>query len=137
MNGPNEHETARFADFWHKAALDNFETAKATLRSKRYNFSMFMCHQTVEALLKCAFVKRKKDRPPYIHKLPSLLVSTGVDVPAWIDMIILEVDAHYIKARYFEDRFDHRVYNRKNASKLVKDTEKVLKWFATELGLKK
>lgn len=137
MNRPDEHEVTRFADFWHKSALDNFETAKATLRSKRYNFSMFMCHQTIEAILKCAFVKIKKDRPPYIHKLPSLLASTDIKVPAWIDLTILEVDAHYIKARYFEDRFDHNIYNSKNASKLVKDTDKVLKWFAIELRSKK
>jgi len=134
-NRPKQNEIKAQIQFWYKSAMDNIQTAEALLKSKRYNFSMFMCQQTVEAVLKCIFVKLKGDRPPYLHRLPRLLVLTGIKVPSWIDKIILRVDAHYIKARYFGDRFDHRIYNRKNASELMGSTKKVLTWFIKKLEL--
>lgn len=123
--------------FWHDSAMDNLKTAESLLRSKRYNFSMFMCQQTIEALLKCAFVKLRCDRPPYLHKLPRLLFLSGLEVPSWADEIILSVDAHYIKARYFADRFNTSIYNKKNASDLLNQTKRVVKWLIKEMSLKK
>lgn len=134
---PSLKQVETYADFWFKSSIDNLETAESLFRSKRYNFSMFMCQQTIEAILKCAFVKIKRDRPPFLHKLPKLLISTGLKVPTWVDKTILTVDAHYIKARYFEDRFNCRIYNRKNALQLLNDTRRALKWFIQELELKK
>lgn len=113
---PSNLEVEKQAKFWLDSAKDNFETAEAMLSSKRYNFAMFMCQQTIEAVLKCAFIKLKSERPEYIHKLPRLLSVLGLDAPLWLEKIILRVDAHYIKARYFEDRFDSSIYNRENAA---------------------
>lgn len=134
---PTLKQVENYIDFWFRSSADNLLTAESLFRSKRYNFSMFMCQQTIEAMLKCAFVKIKEDRPPFLHKLPKLLILTGLKVPAWVDKIILTVDAHYIKARYFEDRFNHMIYNRKNAARLLNGTRKALKWFIQELKLKK
>lgn len=121
--------------FWLDSAKDNFETAKIMLKAGRWNFAMFMCQQTVEALLKAVFITQKDERPPYIHKLPKLLELTGVKVPPYIDIKILKIDAHYIKARYKEDRFDPKIYNRVNAQRLMRDTEEVLNWFIGNLRL--
>lgn len=136
-NKPSPADLASQIKFWFDSAADNMKTAESLLRSKRYNFSMFMCQQTIEAILKCLFIKLKNDRPPYIHKLPRLLVMSDIDVPDWADEIILNVDAHYIKARYFSDRFDHTIYNHKNASILINETRRVVKWLTKEFELKK
>ncbi|OGQ49143.1 MAG: hypothetical protein A3I09_01960 [Deltaproteobacteria bacterium RIFCSPLOWO2_02_FULL_47_10] len=137
VNGvPTPDEIKKYAIFWHDSAIDNMKTAESLLHSKRYNFAMFMCQQTLEAILKCVFLKLKAERPPFIHKLPRLLTMSGLKVPLWLDKIILRVDAHYIKARYFNDRFDLQIYNRKNASELIEHTRKVLQWFVKELKLK-
>jgi len=134
---PNKTEIKNSIKFWLDSAIDNLETARAMLRSKRYNFAMFMCQQTLEALLKCSFIKLKNERPPHIHKLPRLLTLIGIEIPVWADKTILKVDAHYVKARYFEDRFNRQIYNAKNASALLKQTKKVLKWFVKELKLER
>lgn len=137
MNGsPTPAEIQKYTVFWFDSAVDNMKTAESLLHSKRYNFAMFMCQQTLEAILKCAFLKLKGERPPFIHKLPRLLTMSGLKVPSWIDKIVLRVDAHYIKARYFYDRFDPQIYNRKNALELIEHTKKVLQWFVKELKLK-
>lgn len=136
-NEPSPSDLSSQIKFWLDSAIDNMKTAESLLRSKRYNFSMFMCQQTIEAILKCVFIKLKGDRPPYIHKLPRLLTLSEINVPNWADEIILNVDAHYIKARYFNDRFNLAVYNRKNAAKIIGETRRVLKWFIKECALKK
>lgn len=97
---------------------------------------MFMCQQTIETLLKAVYILSKQDRPKYLHKLSKLLDLTEVKVPKIIDEMILMIDAHYIKARYKEDRFDSRVYNKISAQRIIKDTEEVILWFTKNLKLK-
>jgi HEPN domain-containing protein len=121
--------------FWLKCTKDNMETSNAMVKAKRWSFAMFMCQQTIEALLKAVFIIKHGKRPEYIHKLPKLLELTGVKVPLLIDSEILKIDAHYIKARYQEDRFDPLIYNKKNAVQLLKDTQEVVKWFVKNLNL--
>jgi len=129
-------DTKRAIRFWLLSSNDNFETAAAMLKAGRYNFAMFMCQQAVEALLKAVFIIQKNERPEYIHKLPKLVELTGIKIPKSIDDKILKIDAHYIKARYKEDRFNSKIYNKQNAKKLLKDAEDVIKWFIKELKLK-
>lgn len=97
---------------------------------------MFMCQQTTEALLKGVYILIKRDRPQYIHKLPKLLDLIGRKVPKAIDEKILKIDAHYIRARYKEDRFEPKIYNKSSAKSLIKDTEEVILWFSKNLKLK-
>lgn len=123
-------------EFWIKSAKDNLKTAKAMLISKRWNFAMFMCQQTIEAFLKAIYIHKKGERPPYIHKLPKLADLAGLEMPEDIDIKILKIDAHYIKARYFADRFNRQIYNKKKATSLVDDTEEVFKWLQRTSGLK-
>jgi len=122
-------------DFWLRSAKQNFEAAKVMLKTGQYSLAMFMCQQAVESLLKGVFIVYRQDRPPYVHKLPRLLELTGTKVPKSIDLKILKIDAHYIKARYKEDRFNPKIYNRKNAQKLIKETQETLKWFIENLNL--
>ena len=130
---PTHNELRKAVDFWKRSALDNLKTAEAMLKSKRYNFTMFMCHQTLEAALKALYIASKKSRPPYIHKLPKLLGEIGLLPPLDIDQTILKVDAHYIKARYFEDRFNTKVYNEKNTRELISLTKEALQWLLNQI----
>jgi HEPN domain-containing protein len=128
-------DTDKVVKFWLMSSKDNFETASATLKAGRYNFAMFMCQQAVEALLKAVFIIYKNERPEYIHKLPRLVELTGIKVPKSVDKKILKIDAHYIKARYKEDRFNEKIYNKRNAASLLKDTEDVIRWYTKKLKL--
>lgn len=66
--------------------------------------------------------------------LPKLLDLSCVKAPKEIDAKILVIDAHYIKARYMEDRFNSKIYNRKNARVLLTHTEEVMAWLQQHLG---
>lgn len=131
-----EQSKQRAIKFWISSAKDNFDIAEDMLHTGRYSFCMFMCQQAVEALLKAIHIIKTGERPIYIHKLPRLLDLTGLKIPNSVDAKILKIDAHYIKARYKEERFNPKIYNKQNASNLVKDTKDVIAWFSKNLKLK-
>lgn len=127
--------TDKAVNFWLLSSKDNFTTATAMLKAGRYNFAMFMCQQAVESILKAVFIIQRNERPEYIHKLPRLVEMTDIKIPKTIDKKILKIDAHYIKARYKEDRFNTKIYNKQNATALLKDTEDVIKWLTKKMKL--
>lgn len=125
----------KVTDFWLKAAEDNFQIATIMLKTGRYSFSMFMCQQSLEALLKAVIIVRTKTRPPYVHELGILLKAARLKVPSRILAVLKEADQHYIKTRYKEDRFNAKIYNKESATRLIKNTDGAIRWFTRRANL--
>lgn len=58
--------------YWNELSEYDLETAKAMLKSKRYLYVGFMCHQTIEKILKAYFTKINDTTPPFSHSLSFL-----------------------------------------------------------------
>jgi len=123
--------------FWLNSCLDDFNTAKAMLVAHRYNYSMFMCQQSLEELLKAIIMIQSKDHPPYLHDLIILSKKVDLIIPKRIHNILRDINPHYIIARYKPQRFDPKIYNLASAKKAIKATQGVIKWFTKKMGLKK
>lgn len=121
--------------FWLKSCQENYQTAVSLMESGRWNFSVFMCHQAVEAMLKACIILETGKRPPYIHNLVQLLNSSSVTLPHKLEENITKLNAHYIKARYRKDRFDARIYNNKSANTAVQNTKELIQWFTRNRNL--
>ncbi|WP_372948008.1 HEPN domain-containing protein [Mariniphaga sp.] len=65
-------------EYWVELSDYDFETAKAMLETGRYLYVGFMCHQTVEKLLKAYFTKTKNETPPFVHSLLYLSKKSGI-----------------------------------------------------------
>jgi HEPN domain-containing protein len=63
--------------YWVGLSDYDLETAEAMLRTKRYLYVGFMCHQTIEKIFKACYTKMTETTPPYIHKLVSLAQKGG------------------------------------------------------------
>jgi len=59
-------------DYWKKSAERNWKTAQSLLKLKHYDFCLFVCHLTLEKLLKGLIVKRTNKAAPYTHYLEEL-----------------------------------------------------------------
>ncbi len=55
--------------YWLEIAEYDLKTAKVMLEGRRYVYVGFMCHQTVEKILKAYFTKIKNEPPPFTHNL--------------------------------------------------------------------
>ncbi|MEW5693637.1 MAG: HEPN domain-containing protein [Candidatus Hydrogenedentota bacterium] len=123
--------------FWINCYKDNLKTARAMFKAGRWNFCMFMCQQTLEAMLKAAYIHSKRKPPPLIHNLVQLVNLLHIELPDNINETIILANAHYIIARYKEDRFNTKIYNRLNAEKLLDQTLRTIRWFIKNQQLKK
>ncbi|MEA4884414.1 MAG: HEPN domain-containing protein [Clostridia bacterium] len=57
---------------WVDMADYDLKTAQAMLVTERYLYVGFMCHQTIEELLKAYYARTIKDAPPYTRNLSRL-----------------------------------------------------------------
>lgn len=58
--------------YWLELSDYDFETALAMLESGRFLYVGFMCHQTIEKILKAYFTRIKNETAPYSHSLSNL-----------------------------------------------------------------
>lgn len=124
-------------NFWLSSSSDDFNTAKAMLIAKRYNYTMFMCQQCLEELLKAVLVIQTNNHPPFLHDLILLSRKINLKIPGHILKILTDINPHYIIARYKPQRFDHKIYNLSAAKKTIKDTSEAVKWFTKKMALEK
>ena len=53
--------------YWTELSEYDLETAEAMLRTKRYLYVGFMCHQAIEKIFKAYFVHLKSEITTYSH----------------------------------------------------------------------
>ncbi|MDR3626004.1 MAG: HEPN domain-containing protein [Ignavibacteriaceae bacterium] len=55
--------------YWTDLSEYDLETVEAMLTSRRFLYVGFMCHQSIEKILKAYFTKTKTDSAPFTHSL--------------------------------------------------------------------
>lgn len=88
--------------YWIELSDYDLETADAMLRSKRYLYVGFLCHQTIEKIFKAWFTSLKSDVAPFSHSL-SYLAKKGDFYELFSDEqkdFIDQIEPLNIEARY-------------------------------------
>lgn len=121
---------------WLESSDYDFETAKAMLDAGRYNYCIFMCHQTVEKLLEALIIHLNKEFPPKSHNLITLLEMIDNNPDKDMETIILKLNPHYMVSRYPDAAggVNYKMYNRQIAEEYFYDTERVLKWLKQKMN---
>lgn len=122
--------------YWIELSDYDFETAEAMLKSKRYLYVGFMCHQTIEKVLKAYYIKTKKTTAPYTHSLSHLAKKcelTSVLSETQQDFLD-QVEPLNIEARYPSHK--ERLLKSLTAKKcfeLISKTKEFQEWIKTKL----
>jgi HEPN domain-containing protein len=120
---------------WLEDADYDLESAKAMLESKRYFFVVFMCHLTIEKLLKAVIVERLGIQPPKIHGLIALATRTTLTVPVKHRKLVNELDDMGVITRYPDGRRAIAAsLTDKRVSGFYKRTIEFAKWLKQELS---
>ena len=82
----------------------DLDSAKAMLDSGRLYFVIFMCHLTVEKLLKSYIVEKQGIEPPKIHNLTALAERGGISIPQEHRKLVNELDNMGVVTRYPDGR---------------------------------
>ena len=89
-------------NYWIEISDYDLETAEAMLESKRYLYVGFMCHQSIEKILKAYFTKLKSETAPFSHSL-SYLAKKGDFYESFTEAqkdFIDQIEPLNIEARY-------------------------------------
>lgn len=120
-------------EYWMEIAEYDLETADAMLKSKRYLYLGFMCHQVIEKSMKAYYWKNNKTEPPYIHHLLILAEKSGLInlLDGEKKDLLNQLIPLNIQARYPEDKellLKSLTYNK--CRTLLRKTKDFNKWIA-------
>ncbi len=117
--------------YWITISEYDLETAQAMLDSRRYLYVGFMCHQSIEKVLKAIYVKHNNEFPPRIHNLARLIEYTKLqsEIPGEHLEIIHELNPLNIMSRYPDQEFEIMNYlSYEYCVELIKKTERLYIW---------
>lgn len=112
------------------AAYD-LDTARAMLDAGRYLYVGFLCHQTVEKMLKAYYWKSIHDEPPYTHNLLVLAEKSNLTplLPGGMDGLLNRLMPLNIQARYPQDKDELlKILTSEVCGELLKRTGKLSEW---------
>jgi len=122
--------------YWLELAEYDLETAKAMLQTERYLYVGFMCHQSVEKILKAYFSKIKSETAPHTHSLAYLVKLTNIDtsLPEELVDLIDELEPLNIEARYpsYKDKLLSDL-TKSRCEMLLKQTNLFMGWIKKRL----
>jgi HEPN domain-containing protein len=122
--------------YWMEMAEYDLETGKVMLEGGRFLYVGFMCHQTIEKVLKGYYVSARNENPPYTHNLAFLAKEAGLHNKMtegqkdFIDLIEpLNVEARYPthKGKLMQT-LDHHL-----CMEILRETEELYRWIKRQL----
>ena len=121
---------------WVNMADYDIETADGLMQIKRYLYVAFMCHQSVEKLLKAIFVKLTEETPPYTHNLKSLAEKTGVydAMSEQQKLFINKLNPLNIEARYQDYKNNlAKSLTSEVTQEILAETKEMLVWIKSKI----
>lgn len=101
----------------------------------RYFFVVFMCHLTIEKLLKAFVVEREGVVPPRIHNLVALASRTRLAIPEEHRTLINELNTMSVATRYPDGRQAlANTLDSRRAAALYERTEGCAQWLRQEIS---
>jgi HEPN domain-containing protein len=124
-------EVQQKIDYWIDIAAYDLETASAMLETGRYLYVGFLCHQTVEKLLKAYYWKSIHDEPPYSHNLLLLAEKSNLAplLHGGMDGFLNRLMPLNIQARYPQDKDELlKILTSKMCDELLHRTKEFAEW---------
>lgn len=122
--------------YWLELSDYDLETARAMLKTKRFLYVGFMCHQAIEKILKAYWSKISTETPPFTHNLTRLAEQTDLFkmlTDAQLDLID-SLEPLNIEARYpsYKERLLQSL-NQKRSEELITRTQELQQWIKQKL----
>ncbi|MDD5184985.1 MAG: HEPN domain-containing protein [Paludibacter sp.] len=88
--------------YWSELSEYDYDTALAMMQTGRYLYVGFMCHQTIEKILKAYFNSKDNDPTPFTHSLAYLAKKANIyeSLPDQFKDFIDVLEPLNIEARY-------------------------------------
>lgn len=122
---------------WVKSSNYDLRTAEYMLKTGRYIYVLFMCHLSVEKLLKGLYESASGKIPPKTHNLIYLSKEAGLALPEDHLETLESLNDLSIVTCYPED-IDEMVkaFKKKKVAGFLNKTKELIKWLKKDIRLK-
>ena len=122
--------------YWIELSDYDLETAIAMLKSKRYLYVGFMCHQVIEKIFKAYYTYLKNDVAPFTHSL-SYIAKKGDFYDNFSEIqkdFIDQIEPLNIEARYpsYKERLLKSLTENK-CNEIISSTKDLQEWIKKKL----
>lgn len=126
--------TDKTVQYWIELSEYDLKVAESLFEKGHFLYVGFMCHQSVEKMLKALYVKKHDTVPPYIHKLDKLIELTGLELPEDKLDLIDELSPLNIQARYptYKEAI-YRLIDKEKAKEILSRTGDIISWLKASL----
>ena len=122
---------------WIKSSNYDIRTAENMLKTGRYIYVLFMCHLSVEKLLKALYEVVLKKILPKTHNFVYLSKSIGFEIPEKFLSTIESLNDLSIVTRYPEDMDSLvKAFKKERVAEYLNRTKALLKWLKKDARLK-
>jgi len=123
---------------WVKSSDYDIKTAEHMLKTGRYVYVLFMCHLSVEKLLKALYEASRGKIPPKTHNLVFLSNEVALEFPEHLLGLLESLNGLSIVTRYPEDLDELvRSFRRKRVEEYLKRTKELLRWLKKDERLRR
>lgn len=122
--------------YWLEMSEYDLDTAEAMLETGRYLYVGFMCHQTIEKILKAYVVFTLKENAPHTHNLTLLSKHSNIyDLMNEDQLDFLDIlEPLNIEARYPTHKEKiMKSLNLNRCSEILKNTKEMSQWIKDKL----
>jgi len=95
---------------WVESAQEDLHVARDLYAAKRYAYTLFFCHLTLEKYLKALYIHRFDDAPPPIHDVLFLWKKLQLPMTEEKESDLVEIKTFNVEARY--DIHKHMLYKK-------------------------
>ena len=119
---------------WLKQADYDIKTAEIMFDNKRYFYAVFMCHLSIEKVLKGIYLDRLKEIPPKTHNLVYLVEKIKLLLPENLYDSVFALNRVSVPTRYPDDiQRMLKDYNEERTKKVIESGKEVLQWLKKQL----
>ena len=118
----------KFSQEWEKQSQYDLETAQALLKTGRHIYCVFMCHLSLEKMLKGLYAQEVNKIHPKIHSLIYFVRIQNLNLSEDVKIFLEELDEVSVPTRYPEELEQLlKVYDKKRTQAILNQTKEVWK----------
>lgn len=125
-------------EHWLDIAQYDLDTAEVMQNSGRYLYTVFMCQQSLEKLLKAIHIHQKGQEAPKTHNLIYLFGLLKLPQRNEYLKTLGQLNTYYIEGRYpsYKQKLS-QLLDKKTAQNFLDETKEIFKWLTSQLPLSK
>jgi HEPN domain-containing protein len=122
------------ARHWLDIADYDLETAEAMQKSGRYLYTVFMCQQALEKLLKAIHVQQEGTEAPRTHNLAYLYGLLKLPQRQEYQQTMVNLNIYYLESRYPSYKQElSQILDKNTAQTYLSKTREIFEWLRSQL----